>query len=98
MVIERSGAWAGRPWPTGTTVLRVYLRATFATTRHAVEYWRNRTKVDDTMLARVRLGTEGSPRPLAHCRAPTCRRSRRAVSVSRASPYETMVGDLDGAR
>ena len=34
-------------------VIRVHLRGTFAPTRHAVEYWRNRTKAGETNDARV---------------------------------------------
>jgi NAD(P)-dependent dehydrogenase (short-subunit alcohol dehydrogenase family) len=34
-------------------VIRVHLRGTFAPTRHAVEYWRNRSKAGDTNDARV---------------------------------------------
>jgi NAD(P)-dependent dehydrogenase (short-subunit alcohol dehydrogenase family) len=34
-------------------VIRVHLRGTFAPTRHAVEYWRNRSKAGDTTDARV---------------------------------------------
>jgi NAD(P)-dependent dehydrogenase (short-subunit alcohol dehydrogenase family) len=34
-------------------VIKVHLRGTFAPTRHAVEYWRNRTKAGDTNDARV---------------------------------------------
>jgi NAD(P)-dependent dehydrogenase (short-subunit alcohol dehydrogenase family) len=34
-------------------VIRVHLRGTFAPTRHAAEYWRNRTKAGDTNDARV---------------------------------------------
>jgi NAD(P)-dependent dehydrogenase (short-subunit alcohol dehydrogenase family) len=34
-------------------VIRVHLRGTFAPTRHAVEYWRNRSKAGETNDARV---------------------------------------------
>ena len=34
-------------------VIRVHLRGTFAPTRHAVEYWRNRTKAGETNDARI---------------------------------------------
>jgi NAD(P)-dependent dehydrogenase (short-subunit alcohol dehydrogenase family) len=34
-------------------VIKVHLRGTFAPTRHAVEYWRNRTKAGETNDARV---------------------------------------------
>ena len=34
-------------------VIRVHLRGTFAPTRHAVEYWRNRVKVGETNDARI---------------------------------------------
>ena len=34
-------------------VIRVHLRGTFAPTRHAAEYWRNRTKAGETNDARV---------------------------------------------
>ncbi|MHB1519381.1 MAG: SDR family oxidoreductase [Acidimicrobiales bacterium] len=34
-------------------VIRVHLRGTFAPTRHAVEYWRNRTKAGDDNDARI---------------------------------------------
>src|ERR1700678_4579022 len=34
-------------------VIRVHLRGTFAPMRHAVEYWRNRTKAGETNDARV---------------------------------------------
>ena len=34
-------------------VIRVHLRGTFAPTRHAVEYWRNRTKTGETNDARI---------------------------------------------
>jgi NAD(P)-dependent dehydrogenase (short-subunit alcohol dehydrogenase family) len=34
-------------------VIRVHLRGTFAPTRHALEYWRNRTKAGETNDARV---------------------------------------------
>jgi NAD(P)-dependent dehydrogenase (short-subunit alcohol dehydrogenase family) len=34
-------------------VIRVHLRGTFAPTRHAVEYWRNRTKAGETNDGRV---------------------------------------------
>jgi NAD(P)-dependent dehydrogenase (short-subunit alcohol dehydrogenase family) len=34
-------------------VIRVHLRGTFAPTRHAVEYWRNRTKAGETNEARI---------------------------------------------
>ena len=34
-------------------VIRVHLRGTFAPTRHAVDYWRNRTKAGDTNDARI---------------------------------------------
>jgi NAD(P)-dependent dehydrogenase (short-subunit alcohol dehydrogenase family) len=35
------------------SVIRVHLRGTFAPTRHAVEYWRNRSKAGETNDARV---------------------------------------------
>jgi NAD(P)-dependent dehydrogenase (short-subunit alcohol dehydrogenase family) len=34
-------------------VIKVHLRGTFAPTRHAVEYWRNRTKAGETNDARI---------------------------------------------
>ena len=34
-------------------VIRVHLRGTFAPTRHAVDYWRNRVKVGETNDARI---------------------------------------------
>ena len=34
-------------------VIRVHLRGTFAPTRHAVEYWRNRSKAGETNDARI---------------------------------------------
>ena len=34
-------------------MIRVHLRGTFAPTRHAVEYWRNRTKAGETNDARI---------------------------------------------
>ena len=46
-------------------VIRVHLRGTFAPTRHAVEYWRNRSKAGETNDARVINTT--SPRDLREC-------------------------------